>query len=61
MKSIFVFVPDDLHTKFKMRIIEEKTTIKEVILSFLTLYAGDEKNGEKQKKEIKKNSKKNKK
>jgi hypothetical protein len=60
MKSIFVFVPDELHIKFKMKVIEDGTTIKEVILSFLTLYVGDEKNGKKQK-ETKKDSEKNKK
>jgi len=61
MKSIFVFVPDDLHMKFKMKIIEDKTTIKETILSFLTLYVGEEKREQKQKEEPKKDSKKNKK
>jgi len=60
MKSIFVYVPDDLHTKFKTKVTEEKTTIKEMILSFLTLYVGEEINGKKQKKEAKKDSEKNK-
>ena len=58
MKSIFVYVPDDLHTKFKMRVIEDKTTIKETVLSFISLYVGEDKNGEKQKIEAKKDSKK---
>lgn len=58
MKSIFVFVPDELHMKFKMKIIEEKTTIKDTILSFLALYVKEEKNEKKQKNEIKKDSKK---
>lgn len=61
MKSIFVFVPDDLHTKFKMKLIEEGATIKETILSFISLYVSEEKNADKQKGEIEKDSKKTKK
>ena len=59
MKSIFVFVPDDLHSRFKMKIIEDGTTIKETILSFISEYVKEEKNADKSKN--KKDSQKNKK
>jgi hypothetical protein len=61
MKSIFVFVPDELHTKFKIKVMKEMSTIKEIILSFITLYVGEEENGEKKDSKIKKDNKKNKK
>jgi hypothetical protein len=58
MKSLFVYVPDELYAKFRMKVIEERTTIKEIILRFLSLYIDEEKNDKKQKGEVKKNSEK---
>ena len=59
MKTLFVYVPDDLHEKFKIKIIKEKTTMKDVILTFLSLYASEDKIEKTKKQEPKKDNKKN--
>lgn len=47
MKSLFVYVPDDLYERFKIQVIKDKTTIKEATLSLLMLYVREVKNGNK--------------
>lgn len=59
MKSLFVWFPDELHEKFRIKLIKEGKTIKEVILSFASLYVGEEDNAKKQKQEPKTDRKKN--
>jgi len=44
MKSLFVWVPDDLYAKFKIQLIKDKTTIKEATLVWMELYVGEGKN-----------------
>ena len=44
MKSLFVWVPDDLYSKFKIQLIKDNTTIKEATLVWMELYVGEGKN-----------------
>lgn len=44
MKSLFVWVPDDLYAKFKIQLIKDDTTIKEATLAWMELYVGEGKN-----------------
>lgn len=46
MKSLFVYVPDDLYGRFKIQVIKDGTTIKEATLTLLKLYVEEGKNDE---------------
>jgi len=46
MKSLFVYVPEDLYERFKIKVIKDKTTIKEATLTLLGIYVGEGKNDE---------------
>lgn len=46
MKKIIVETPDDLHREFKAKLAQEGRTIKEFILTIITLYLNQEKNDE---------------
>ncbi|MBA7496243.1 hypothetical protein ES702_06842 [subsurface metagenome] len=57
MKNLNFIMPDDLHRKFRLKLFEEGKTIKEFILTVVRLYVEDEGNGDKSKKDRKKNKK----
>lgn len=58
MKTLFIYVPDDLHRQFKIKAIRQGTTQKEIILSFLRLYVTEDENEKSKKTEPKKDGKK---
>jgi hypothetical protein len=61
MKTLFVWVPDDLHTEFRTKVASRGTTAKAVLLSFLRLYVSAGEDEKRQKIEPKKDSKKSRK
>jgi hypothetical protein len=61
MKTLFVWVPDDLHSKFKTKVARLGTTAKAVVLSFLRLYVSAGEDEKRQNIEPEKDSKKSRK
>jgi len=57
MKNLNFIIPDDLHKKFKLKLLQEDKTIKGFVLEVVRLYVEDEKNGDKSQKASKKNKK----
>lgn len=46
VKGLMVWIPDDLHRKFRIKCLQNNKTSKSVIIDFIRLYIEDDNDGQ---------------